>query len=127
MPVLQWVPRSSTCDVERPSELQNAVGREAAAQEVGERDQIALEPAPAIDKRLRLEPVQRVDDDVPCRDVVKEPRRNRAFPGQVDGVGDLRIAERQPVVAALLVAEMNAPQLVRLDEQAAALDLAAEI
>ena len=49
------------------------------------------------------------------------------FPGQIDGIGNLRIAQPDAAQPSDFKAEMNAPQRVRAGDAATARDLAAEI
>src|SRR5215211_1968834 len=109
------------------SQLENALGCEASAHDVDESEHVAEQPTPAIDIRLGPERTQGVDEDVLAGDLRQEARRDGALFREIDGVGDLRIAERDAAGAALLVAEMDAPQVVGPHEKPAPFDLAAEI
>src|SRR5439155_4436482 len=92
--------------VQPSSKLENALGCEASAHEVGNGDHVAPQPTPAVDKRLGPQRTQGVDDDVLARDLRQEARGDCALFREIDGVRNLRIAERDATAAALLVAEM---------------------
>src|SRR5436853_6855515 len=91
------------------SKLENTLGCEASAHNVGKSDHVAPQPTPAIDKRLGPERPQGVDDDILARDLRQEARGDSALFCEIDGVRDLRVTEREAAATALLVGEMDTP------------------
>src|SRR3972149_6311633 len=109
------------------SKLENALRCKASMHEVGDGHHVAPQPAPSIDKRLGPERTQGIYDDVLARDLTQEGGGYGALFRKIDGVRNLRIAEHDAAAAALLVAEMDAPQVVRTNEKSAPFNLTAEI